>query len=195
MVSETLGFVDCIRAIKGPDVSLWREAIDNEYSFLIKNDCFEVVPRASHKTLPTRWILTTKIQPNGCLRKARFIVQGHHQIPGKDFMETFAPTLCKESLRFVIALKKLRHMASRQLDVNCAFLNGKIDRTIYIELPQVVYSDAERQDKIGLLRRSLYGLKQSPMLWNAHLAKQYRAWRLKSHRQTHVFISRRGKHS
>jgi Reverse transcriptase (RNA-dependent DNA polymerase) len=60
-------------------------------------------------------------------------------------------------------------MASRQLDGNCAFLNGKIDRTIYIELPQVVYSDAERRDEIGLLKHSLYGLKQSPMLWNAHL--------------------------
>jgi Reverse transcriptase (RNA-dependent DNA polymerase) len=96
-------------------------------------------------------------------------VQGHHQIPGKDFMETFAPTLCKESLRFVITLKNLRHMASGQLDVDCVFLNGKIDRMIYFELPQEVYSDAERRDKIGLLKPSLYGLKQSPMLWNAHL--------------------------
>jgi hypothetical protein len=95
-------------------VSLWRESIDNKNNSLMKNDCFEEILLANHKTLPTRWILVTKIQPSGCLRKARFEVQGPNQVPGKDFIKTLLPILCKALLRFVIMLKSSRHMTSRQ---------------------------------------------------------------------------------
>ena len=46
------------------------------------------------------------------------------------------------------------------MDVITAFLNGDLDVEIWMRLPDGVADDVVK------LRRSLYGLKQSPRLWN-----------------------------
>ena len=48
------------------------------------------------------------------------------------------------------------------MDVKTAFLNGEIDKEIYIEQPQ----GYREGNLVCKLRKSLYGLKQSPRLWN-----------------------------
>lgn len=51
------------------------------------------------------------------------------------------------------------------MDVKTAFLNGYLDETIYMEQPEG-YIDQNHKDKVCLLKRSLYGLKQSSRQWN-----------------------------
>ena len=48
------------------------------------------------------------------------------------------------------------------MDANNAFLNGKIDREIFIRQPEG-YEDGG--DRVCKLAKSLYGLKQSPKVW------------------------------
>ncbi|CAM8987589.1 unnamed protein product [Rhodiola kirilowii] len=51
-----------------------------------------------------------------------------------------------------------------QLDVKIAFLHGNLDETINMRQPEgFIIGDPEK--KVCLLKRSLYGLKQSPRLW------------------------------
>jgi Reverse transcriptase (RNA-dependent DNA polymerase) len=51
------------------------------------------------------------------------------------------------------------------MDVDTAFLYGEIDRLVYIELPELLYSYEHCCKYVGCLNRSLYGLKQAPFLW------------------------------
>ena len=51
-----------------------------------------------------------------------------------------------------------------RLDVKIAFLHGELDETIYMKLPQHFEVNAS-VEKVCLLTKSLYGLKQSPRHW------------------------------
>ncbi|KAG2763703.1 hypothetical protein Pcac1_g24571 [Phytophthora cactorum] len=52
-----------------------------------------------------------------------------------------------------------------QMDVKTAFLNGLLDEDIYMVQPDG-YVDEDHPDYVCKLKRSLYGLKQSPRMWN-----------------------------
>ncbi|GMF40006.1 unnamed protein product [Phytophthora lilii] len=56
------------------------------------------------------------------------------------------------------------------MDVKTAFLNGLLDEDIYMVQPDG-YTDEERPDYVCHLKRSLYGLKQSPRMWNQTIDK------------------------
>ncbi|CAL9218009.1 unnamed protein product [Arabidopsis halleri] len=51
-------------------------------------------------------------------------------------------------------------MELQQMDMKTAFFHGYLDETIYMEQPEGY------PDRVCLLQRSLYGLKQSPRQWN-----------------------------
>src|SRR5215469_10330765 len=52
------------------------------------------------------------------------------------------------------------------MDIKSAFLNGKLDKDVYMELPEGVEGII---GKICKLIRSLYGLKQVPRKWYQHI--------------------------
>ncbi|CAM8906112.1 unnamed protein product [Rhodiola kirilowii] len=51
------------------------------------------------------------------------------------------------------------------MDVKIAFLHGDLKETIYMEQP-IGFIDKNHPEHVCLLQRSIYGLKQSPRLWN-----------------------------
>lgn len=51
-----------------------------------------------------------------------------------------------------------------QLDVKTTFLHGDLEETIYMELPEG-YFPTNVKNKACLLKRLLYGLRQSPRQW------------------------------
>lgn len=56
------------------------------------------------------------------------------------------------------------------MDVKTAFLHGVLQETIYMEQPEG-YVVKGKEDKVCLLKKSLYGLKQSPREWNLRFHK------------------------
>ena len=69
------------------------------------------------------------------------------------------------SLRIILTIGAALDLEIHQLDVKMAFLNGEIDTDIYIDQPEG-YKNHKYPNLVCKLRKGLYGLKQSPRLWN-----------------------------
>jgi len=61
-----------------------------------------------------------------------------------------------------LTLAALKKLELKQFDIKTAFLYGELDEEIFMQLPEGVME----KDTIVKLKKSLYGLKQSPRQWN-----------------------------
>jgi hypothetical protein len=85
------------------------------------------------------------------------------QKAGRDYDETFSPVARFDTIHAVLSVAASHQMKLGQFDVKTAFLYGDLEEVIYMKQP-VGYNDGN--DTICRLKRSLYGLKQSPRCWN-----------------------------
>ena len=167
-------------ALKAPDADRWQEAIDAEIASLVKHNVIEVMeldPRVN--ILGLTWIFKVKETVDGFIEryKARCAALGNDQLPGIDFAETFAPVIRHDTLRFLIAMAVLNEWEIDQMDVITAFLYGLMaGPDVYVKLPPGYPIPAHLRhlplDRLmGKLRKSLYGIKQAPRLWNETVDK------------------------
>ena len=70
-----------------------------------------------------------------------------------------------KSIRFVLSLVVERNMELEQMDVKTTFLYGELEETIFMKQPEGFVIKRE-EDKVCLLKKSPYRLKQSPRQWN-----------------------------
>jgi hypothetical protein len=72
----------------------WRSAMEQEYSALIGNHTWDLLPRPPHCNVVTgKWVFKYKFKADGSLEryKARWVLRGFTQRPGIDFSKTFSP--------------------------------------------------------------------------------------------------------
>jgi histone deacetylase 1/2 len=156
-----------------PDRDKWAAAEKAEIQSLIKNKVFTEVTRPSNRTpIPCKWIYKRKKSKSGSVEKfkARLVAKGFHQIYGQDFNETFSPVARLTTIRLLYSVAVLLNLRVTQLDVETAFLNSELppDEQVFVEPPPLLDLP---QGKCYKLQRSLYGLKQSPRLWNNTINK------------------------
>ncbi|CAI7744094.1 unnamed protein product [Closterium sp. NIES-53] len=145
--------------------------MDKELKALQERNTWKVVPInvARNKTILTgKWVFRVKMKADGTIDKfkARWVVRGFDQEPGRDFTETFAPVSRHTSLRILLAIAAMKKKKLRQIDVANAFLYAPVDAEIYVELPHGSHGE---HNQICQLLKSLYGIKQAPRLWQQHL--------------------------
>lgn len=73
-----------------------------------------------------------------------------------------------KSIRILLAIVATFDPELEQMDVKTAFLHGSLDEVISIKQPQS-FEVGSPDKKVCLLKRSLYGLKQSPRQWYLRL--------------------------
>ena len=155
-------------AMESSDASKWMEACESEYRSLMKNETWELVPLPpGRKAISSKWIWKVKETIDGFIEryKARLVAKGFLQKYGIDFEETFAPVAKFVSIRIILSLAAKYNLAVHQMDVITAFLNGAINEEIYMKQPEG-FIDPRHPDYVCKLKRALYGLKQSPRMWN-----------------------------
>ena len=129
---------------------VWIDAMIEEYSSIMKNDVWEVVPRPTRKSVvASRWFYKIKHVVDGSIEKykARFVARGFTQKEGIGYDETFAPVARYTTIITIISLATVFGWKLHQTDVKTTFLNGKIEEEVYIEQLE------------GFVKQALYGLK------------------------------------
>ncbi|GJR17946.1 putative reverse transcriptase, RNA-dependent DNA polymerase [Tanacetum coccineum] len=96
--------------------------------------------------------------------KARLVAQGYTQEEGIDYDEVFAPVARIEAIRLFLAYASFKDFVVYEMDVNSAFLYGKIEEEVYVYQPSG-FEDPEFPDKVYKVEKALYGLYQSPKAW------------------------------
>ena len=109
--------------------SHWVQAMREEYSALIRNRTWSLVPHPSNRPIiGCRWIDKTKFSPDGQVDrfKARLVAKGYHQEGGIDYHETFSPVIKVTTIRLLLSLAISKNWQIRQLDISNAFLHGDL---------------------------------------------------------------------
>ena len=70
--------------------------------------------------------------------KARLVAQGFNQVPGRDVAETWAPVPNAATTRAIVTVAAANNSEIHHVDDETAFLNAKMDKEMYIKLPDGV---------------------------------------------------------
>ncbi|CAJ2662759.1 unnamed protein product [Trifolium pratense] len=155
-------------AMASQEKERWMGAMMEEMESLQKNHTWELVQLPKGKrAIGCKWVYKRKpavTEKEGEKFKARLVAKGYSQQKGIDYDEIFSPVVRHTSIRAVLALVASRDMHLEQMDVKTAFLHGNLDEQIYMEQPEG-FSDTGKGRLVCKLKRSLYGLKQSPRQW------------------------------
>jgi hypothetical protein len=149
------------------DAGLWHNASQEEYDALHQHGVWELCELPpGRKAVGCRWVYRIKTNSDGTVEryKARLVAKGFSQKPHLDYTETFAPVAKFASLRTVLALAAAEDMEVHTMDVSSAFLNGDLDEEIYMAQPEG-FAAIGQEHLVCRLKKSLYGLKQSPRQW------------------------------
>ena len=153
-----------------PEKAHWVKATEKEMKSLQENEVWDLVelPRV-RKPVGSKWVFKVKTDEDGNVEryKARLVAQGFTQKFGADYDETCCPVVRLESVRTPIALS-VQH--SLQVDITTAFLNGKLEEEVFMKQPEGFVVKGQ-EHLVCRLKKSLYGLKQSPRCWNIALDK------------------------
>lgn len=155
-------------ALESSNADKWIEAMEAEYQSLLHNNTWELVDLPSNKkVIPCKWIYKTKTDEDGNVtrHKARLVVKGYQQKKGIDYHEIYAPVVRYSSIRYLIGLAVKYGLKIHQMDAVTAFLQGDIEEDIYMAQPP----QFEEGNKVCLLKKSIYGLKQASRQWNKKL--------------------------
>ncbi|KAJ9683393.1 hypothetical protein PVL29_019116 [Vitis rotundifolia] len=145
----------------------WRQAMVDEMAALHSNGTWDLVVLPSGKsTVGCRWVYAVKVGPDGQVDrlKARLVAKGYTQVYGSDYGDTFSPVAKIASVRLLLSLAAMCSWPLYQLDIKNAFLHGDLAEEVYMEQPPGFVAQGE-SGLVCRLRRSLYGLKQSPRAW------------------------------
>ncbi|CAI7934167.1 unnamed protein product [Closterium sp. NIES-54] len=142
-----------------------KAAMEEEIRSLVSMGTWELVERPRGVNIMKNWwVLATKYRLDDTVEreKARLVVKGFTQVCGADYDETYSPVSSYVTLRIFLSIVAVLDLNLMQLDMKNAFLQSKLNRVLYMDQPD--YFD-DWTGRVCKLLKSLYELKQPPLLW------------------------------
>ena len=145
-------------------------SMKKEFDSLRSFDVFEEVktsslsPEQLKSAIKTRWVHTWK-----GLVKSRLVVQAYNQ-EVKDLDDVYASTPVVSVLRLFLHVALSKSWCIESLDVSTAFLHADILDDQFVVPPPEFYGNLQKSKAkvIWKLKKSLYGLRNSPRNWQIH---------------------------
>ncbi|RVW22233.1 Retrovirus-related Pol polyprotein from transposon TNT 1-94 [Vitis vinifera] len=142
------------------------------------------------KPVGCRWIYTVKYKTDGSIErfKARLVAKWYTQTYGIDYIETFAPIAKINTVRVLLSLAANLDWPLQQFNVKNAFLHDELFEEVYMDLPPGCMVSEKQCQKVCKLKKSLYGLKQSPRAWFGRFTKSMRAFGYRQSNSDHTLF-------
>ena len=155
------------------EASYWKEAICKELNGLLSLNAFETVKRSRIPTganiIRCHMVFTVKRNKDGTVEKfkCRLVANGRTQRYGVDYEQIFSTVAKLSTLRITFTLAAARGYNLTSIDIRMAYLQALLHEEIYMECPPGLPNvDADGDDVVVRLKRSLYGLKQAGRRWS-----------------------------
>ena len=152
-----------------PDWPHWKKAMDEEIQQLETLGTYAKMELPSDRVpIACKWVYHLKQDHTRKIMhyKACLVAKGFSQIHGLNFSESFTPAMCLNMLRLLLVLATMYRMVIHMVDIVSAYLNGDLDKIIYMKQPPG-YEDGTHL--VCKLIKSLYGLQQYGRIWNQKL--------------------------
>ena len=153
-----------VRSLKDVPRTELNEAKDKEIQGLLKRDVFEIVPMKDMDPeaplLTHVWVL--KVRDDDSV-KARLCVGGHKQSKGVNFWEISSPTPRATTVKLHLGYASSRKWNVYTADVSQAYVFASMGVKMYMKMPAEMA--AKHPNCVLLLKKSLYGAKQSGRNW------------------------------
>ena len=92
------------------------------------------------------------------------LVSSHHlrflQTKGINYKETFAPIARLYFLHLLLMIVGLLDLDFHHIDIKSAYLNGDLDKDIYMDQPKG-FKVTGKGNQVCLLKKAIYSLKQA----------------------------------
>lgn len=156
-------------AMKSKQRKRWKIAAEEEMESHKKNRTWDLIEKPEKaKLIGCKWLFKLKPGIPGVedeRYKGRLVAKGYSQTEGIDYNEIFSPVVKHVSIRFMLSVVLNLDFELEQMDVKTAFLHGTLEERILMTQPEGFIKPGD-ENKVCLLRKSLYGIKQSPRRWN-----------------------------
>ena len=156
-------------AWRSPDWPQWEKAAKYEYNQLLKMGTWKLVDKPLDAVpIANKWMFVKKKKKRNkagqiVKYKACLVAKGCAQHPGYDYVETFSPVVCMETIRAILALIPIKGLKIQQMDIKGVYLNGILEEKVYMWQPE---GFKDGTDQVCILVKTIYGLKQSGCEWN-----------------------------
>jgi hypothetical protein len=154
-------------AMDSEDENIWKRAIDKEMASLDENEAWDLVELLTRRNpIGRKWVFKNKLNAEGKVEKykAWLVAKGYSQVEGIDFSEIFSHVAKLTSIRFMLSVAATFDFEVEQMDVKTSFLHGDLEEEIYMKKPEG-YVVKGKKELVCKLKKSQYGLKQSPRMW------------------------------
>ena len=88
----------------------------------------------------------------------------------------FAHVAKINTVQVLLSLTVNLYWKLQQFDVNNAFLHNELSEEVFMDLPPRCLLSEKQSQKVCILKKSLYGLNQSPKAWFGRFIKSMRAF-------------------
>nr|GEW11207.1 Gag-Pol polyprotein [Tanacetum cinerariifolium] len=142
----------------------WFQGMQDEIHEFDRLQVWKLVPQPDCvMIIALKWIYKVRLEEYGDVlnNKARLVAKGYRQEEGIDFEELFAPVLRIKAIHIFIANAARKNITIYQMDVKTAFLNGELNKEVYVSQPEG-FVDPDHLTHVYHLMKALYGLKQAP---------------------------------
>ncbi|WJZ81428.1 hypothetical protein VitviT2T_001271 [Vitis vinifera] len=155
-------------ALHSQEKSRWMGVMVEEIQSLHKNQTWNLVELPKGKrAIGCKWVYKKKeavLEKEGEKFKTHLVAKGYSQRKGVDYDEIFSLVVKHTSIRTVLGLVAHFDMQLEEMDVKTVFLHGDLEELVYMVQPEGFIQPGQKH-LVCKLRKSLFGLKQSPRQW------------------------------
>ncbi|KAJ9672812.1 hypothetical protein PVL29_026160 [Vitis rotundifolia] len=150
----------------------WKNAMLEEIHALEDNHTWKIVDLPlGKKVVGCKWVFAVKVNPDGSTY-------------GVDYSDTFSPVTKLNLVRLFISIAASQQWMIHQLDIKNAFLHSDLEEEVYMEQPPGFVAQGE-YEKVCCLKKTLYGLKQSPRAWFGKFSKEIQEFGMNKSKKDH----------